>query len=90
MIASENFREVLGEEEVSRVEVIDYYDSFMPDTAMFFCPLTFDPYEIEFIENIMRIESPIDQIYKENRFLIFSLKADNHGYIEDGRFSWSK
>jgi hypothetical protein len=90
LMASENFREVLGEEEVSRVEVIDYYDSFMPDTAMFFCPLTSDPYDIEFIENIMRIESPINQIYKENRFLIFSLKADNHGYIEDGRFSWSK
>ena len=90
MLESENFREILGEESVSRVEVVDYYETFMPDTSMFYCPLTMQPYKIEFIKDKLRIESPIDRLYKEPRFLIFSLKSPNHGFIEDGLLSWSK
>ena len=90
MLATETYRDVLSEEAVNRVEVVDYYETFMPDTSMFYCPLTSQPYKIEFIENKLRIESPIKRIYKEPRFLIFSLKAQNHGYIEDGILSWSK
>ena len=90
MLASETFRDVLGEESVKRVESINYYETFMPDTSMFYCPLTSQPYKIEFIEDKLRIESPIEHIYKKPRFFIFSLKAQNHGYIEDGILSWSK
>ncbi len=90
ILASDEFRAVLGEESVKRVEAVDYYDSFMPDTSMFYCPLTADAYNINLSDKKLRIESPIDKIYKENRFLIFSLKAYNHGYIEDGNHSWSK
>ena len=90
MLVSETFRDVLGEESVKRVESIDYYETFIPDTSMFYCPLTSQPYKIEFIEDKLRIESPIEHIYKKPRFFIFSLKAQNHGYIEDGILSWSK
>jgi hypothetical protein len=90
MLSSENFRNILSEESVKRVESIDYYDTYMPDTSMFYCPLTSQPYSIKFIEDKLRIESPIEDIYKKPRFLIFSLKAQNHGYIEDGILSWSK
>ena len=90
MLSSENFRNILSEESVKRVESIDYYDTYMPDTSMFYCPLTSQPYNIEFIEDKLRIESPIEDIYKKPRFFIFSLKAQNHGYIEDGILSWSK
>ena len=90
MLASEIFRDVLGEESVKRVESIDYYETFIPDTSMFYCPLTSQPYKIEFIEDKLRVESPIEHIYKKPRFFIFSLKAQNHGYIEDGILSWSK
>jgi len=90
MLSSENFRNILSEESVKRVESIDYYDTYMPDTSMFYCPLTSQPYNIKFIEDKLRIESPIEDIYKNPRFLIFSLKAQNHGYIEDGILSWSK
>lgn len=90
MLDSETFRNILGEESVSRVEVVDYYQTFMPDTSMFYCPLTSQPYKIEFVENKLKIQSPIEDIYKEPRFLIFSLKAQNHGHIEDGILSWSK
>jgi hypothetical protein len=90
MLSSENFRNILSEESVKRVESIDYYDTYMPDTSMFYCPLTSQPYNIKFIEDKLRIESPIEDIYKKPRFLIFSLKAQNHGYIEDGILSWSK
>jgi hypothetical protein len=90
LVNSEDFREILGEESVSRVEVVDYYDSFMPDSSMFYCPLTFDPYSIHYNKNKLKIASPIETIYKEPRFFIFSFKAKNHGYIEDGLLSWSK
>ena len=90
MLSSEKFRNILSEESVKRVESIDYYDTYMPDTSMFYCPLTSQPYKIEFIEDKLRIESPIEHIYKKPRFFIFSLKAQNHGYIEDGILSWSK
>ena len=90
MLSSETFRNILGEESVKRVESIDYYETYMPDTSMFYCPLTSQPYSIEFIEDKLRIESPIEDIYKKPRFFIFTLKAQNHGYIEDGILSWSK
>ena len=90
MLASETFRNILGEESLKRVESIDYYETYMPDTSLFYCPLTSQPYSIKFVEDKLRIESPIDHIYKKPRFFIFSLKAQNHGYIEDGILSWSK
>ena len=90
MLQSEDFRSILEEEVVSRVEVVDYYDSFMPDTSTFYCPVTLEPYNINFEDKKLRIESPIDKVYKEQRFLVFSLNAYNHGYIQDGIISWSK
>jgi len=85
-----NLREILGEAPAERVEVDTYYDSYQPDSSMLFCPLTGQIYNVALDEGKLRISSPIKGVFKEPRFGIFSFKATNHGYIEDGVDSWSK
>ena len=57
---------------------------------MLHCPLTHELYKITIADNqsSVRVASPITELYKENRYLIFSFKANNHGYIKDGLRSW--
>ncbi len=90
IIHEPSFREVLGEEPIERVESVSYYDTYMPDSSFFNCPLTYNPYKIEIKDDKIRISSPIDGVYKENRYLIFSFKAENHGYVDDGLLSWAR
>ncbi len=86
-----NLREIVAETPMERVEVNTYYDSYMPDTNMLYCPLTGKPYDLVLSEEgSFRITSPIEDVYKEPRYGIFSFKAYNHGYIEDGVRSWDK
>lgn len=70
------------------VEVVSYYDSYMPDSTMFFCPLTHLPYRIEATGEHLKVASPIRGIYKEPRYLVFRFKSGSHGMIEDGEKSW--
>lgn len=72
------------------VEVVSYYDSYMPDSSMFVCPLTHDPYIIEATEDVLKVESPIQKTYREPRYLVFALKTDSHGKIENGEKSWAR
>lgn len=75
----------------SHVEVVSYYDSYMPDSSMFFCPLTGKPYIITLSEDdILAVESPITETYKEPRYLVFSFTSDSHGKIADGEKSWAR
>lgn len=83
-----SFRELLTEEPVQRVESVSYYDTYMPDSSFFECPLTHKPYDINIKEDKIKISSPIDGVYKERRYLIFSFTANNHGYVDDGMLSW--
>ncbi|RMF08607.1 MAG: hypothetical protein D6762_05350 [Candidatus Neomarinimicrobiota bacterium] len=86
-----NLREILAETPMTRVEVNTYYDSYLPDTNMLYCPLTGKPYQVTISEDgNFRVSSPIEGVYKEPRYGIFSFKAKNHGYIEDGVRSWEK
>jgi hypothetical protein len=64
----------------------------MPDSSMYFCPVTKKPYLISVKSegNVIRVDSPIEETVVRRRFAIFSFKADNHGYIDDGTKSWDR
>ncbi|MFH1851749.1 MAG: hypothetical protein ABIA75_05325 [Candidatus Neomarinimicrobiota bacterium] len=81
------FVNVASENEVQRVEAVTYYTSYMPDSSYFYCPLTQQPYAVT-LEKGIKIASPIADAVTERRYLIFSFRAENHGYIEDGVPSW--
>lgn len=87
---NENFVSLISTETKLRSELINYYDSYYPDSSMFNCPLTKDPYIISLTENNngVRVASPITDFYKERRYMIFSFRTGSHGYINDGVRSW--
>ncbi len=87
---NQNFIDHVGSEIKMRTELINYYDSYQPSQSMLSCPLTNDLYKITVSDDnrSVRVASPITDVYKENRYLIFSFKAQNHGYINDGVRSW--
>lgn len=72
----------------SHVEVVSYYESFMPDLSMLYCPLTNRLYIVETGEDQLKVESPIEGSYAEPRFWVFSFRANSHGKIENGEKSW--
>ena len=87
-----NFIEKLSEEPLKRVELVEYYKTFLPDTSTYSCPLTTKPYTInaDNKNKKFKVVSPItrENPYKDPRFLIFSLKSNGHGEINDGNRSW--
>ena len=87
-----NFIDKLNEEPFKRVELIEYYKTYIPDSSTYGCPLTDKSYMIS-IDNEnkkLKVVSPINREnpYKDPRFLIFSLKSNGHGEINDGNRSW--
>ena len=87
-----NFIEVIGEEPLERVELIEYYKTFIPDSNTYSCPLTGKSYIVD-VDNEnkkFKVVSPITRQspYKDQRFLIFSLNSNGHGEINDGNRSW--
>jgi len=52
--------------------------------------VTNESYNLKLDENGFSVASPIDDIYKENRYLVFAFKAQNNGFIEDGVPSWER
>ena len=87
-----NFVEKLSEEPLKRVELIEYYKTFLPDSNTYSCPLTTKSYIIN-VDNEnkkFKVVSPItrENPYKDPRFLIFSLNSNGHGEINDGNRSW--
>ncbi len=87
-----NFIKKLNEEPLKRVELIEYYKTFIPDSSTYNCPLSGDSYIVK-IDNEnknLRVISPINREnpYKDPRFLIFSLKSNGHGEINGGNRSW--
>ena len=87
-----NFVEKLSEEPLKRVELVEYYKTFLPDSNTYSCPLTTKSYIIN-VDNEnkkFKVVSPItrENPYKDPRFLIFSLKSNGHGEINDGNRSW--
>jgi hypothetical protein len=90
--ADSNFVALLEEVGSERVEVVSYYDSYMPDSSMYFCPVTEKPYlfSIKDEGNTIRVDSPIEETIVRNRYAIFAFKAGNHGFIDDGSKSWDR
>ena len=58
-----NFVAVLEEVASERVEVVNYYNSYMPDSSMYFCPVTQKAYLISIKDegNVVRVDSPIEE-----------------------------
>ena len=84
-----NFVANLGEEPLKRVELIEYYKTFIPDSSIFNCPLSGDQYLIN-IDNEKRFMSlgTIDQTFgprwanvsvpQETVLTLFVLKVLSH------------
>lgn len=72
-----------------RVELVNYYDTFYPDSTFLICPVTDKKYKVKVDDKGIRIESPMEKPYKERLFAIFTLEIKEHGYIENGVPSWS-
>ena len=87
-----NFVAVLEEVASERVEVVNYYNSYMPDSSMYFCPVTQKAYLISIKDegNVVRVDSPIEETVVRKRYAIFAFKADNHGFVDDGTKSWDR
>ena len=87
-----NFVKLVEEVPSQRVEVVNYYDTYMPDSSMNTCPVTNIPYDISIKDegNSIRVDSPIKETVVRRRFALFSFKANNHGYINDGTKSWDR
>ena len=89
-IDDENFIGIINEEPIQRVEAIEYYKTYIPDSNTYLCPLTNEEYLMDINQdgNELIVSSPIDEPIIESHYLIFSFKALNHGVIKDGRKSW--
>ena len=87
---SENFIGILKEEPMQRVEAVEYYKTYLPDSSTYYCPLTNVPFKMEIIEDgtSLRVASPIEETIVKPRYLLFSFKANSHGIIKDGQKSW--
>lgn len=87
---TENFKGVINEEPTLRVEIVEYYKTFLPDSSTYYCPLTGENYDISISEDGggFSVSSPIKSPYIEPRYLFFSFKANSHGIIQDGTRSW--
>ena len=87
---NDSFIDVVKEEPIKRVEAIEYYKTYIPDSTTYFCPLTNNQYVMEISEDgtDLMVTSPIEDPIIESHYLIFSFKAVNHGVIMGGRKSW--
>ena len=85
-----NFNGIVKAEQVERIELVEYYKTFIPDSSTYYCPLTVDAYQIDISDegSSFRVSSPIDETVKKPRYLLFSFKANSHGIIQDGSRSW--
>ena len=79
---------ILAIEANERVESNNYYLQYYLEDKIAFRPITGEKYKVEVQSDTLKILDPIDYIYKEPRFLVFSLKDSTHGYIEKNEVSW--
>lgn len=85
-----NFRNIINEEPMERVQAVEYYKTYIPDSLNYFCPLTNETYKSDISQDgsSLTISSPIELPIIERYYLLFTFKAENHGFIKDGRKSW--
>ena len=89
-ISDPNFISIINKEPIERVELVEYYKTFIPDSNTNFCPLTGNNYALTWDNEKkgLRVDSPIATIYEEPRYFLFSFKTNSHGFINDGNRSW--
>ena len=85
-----NFRSILKEEPNKRIQAVEYYKTYIPDSINYFCPLTNEPFNSEISEDgsSLTISCPIEIPIIKKYYILFTFKAENHGFIKDGRKSW--
>ena len=85
-----NFNGIVKAEQVERIELVEYYKTFIHDSSTYYCPLTEKAYQIDISEegSSFKVSSPITVTVKKPRYLLFSFKANSHGIIQDGTRSW--
>lgn len=89
--SDENFIGIVKVEPLKRVEAIEYYKTYLPDSSIYYCPLTNEPYQMAITEDGsgLKVSSPIIETIIEPRYLLFSFKANSHGIIRNGQKSWN-
>ena len=87
---NDNFIGITREEPMERVEAIEYYKTYIPDSSTYYCPLTNNEYIMEISDDgtDLTISSPIEEPIVESHYILFSFKGTNHGVIKSGRKSW--
>ena len=85
--SSKNQFKIIKEEIIERVEAVEFYNTFIPDSSLYFCPLSKEPFKMEIEKDNLSVSSPIENI-EEDRYFLFSFKAVSHGFIKGGRRSW--
>ena len=82
--------DIVKEEPIQRIEAVEYYKTFLPDSSTFYCPLTRDPYVMEISDDgsDLIVTSPINDPIIRSHYVLFSFKAVSHGTIRGGRKSW--
>ncbi|MBA66038.1 MAG: hypothetical protein CMG55_09585 [Candidatus Marinimicrobia bacterium] len=86
-----DFIGVLNEEPIERVQAIEYYKTYIPDSLNNYCPLTSKPFVVDISEDNenLTVSSPIKEPIIKRHYLLFAFKAANHGVIKGGRKSWN-
>ena len=55
-LSDTNFVALLDQVSSQRVELVNYYDSYMPDSSMYFCPVSEKPYLISLKMKVIQSE----------------------------------
>ena len=65
-----NFKGIIEAEPIERVELVEYYKTFLPDSSTYYCPLTDDAYRIDISDegSSIKISSPINETLKKPRY----------------------
>ncbi len=83
-----DYDSILGMDVTQRVSTNTYYHPYYLDSTFAFRPLINEKYIIQADTDSYKIQDPIEGIYKEPRFLVFSFKDSSHGFIRNGEKSW--
>jgi len=80
---------ILGRDTTDRIATETFYLPYYLTDDLVYRPLTNEKYKVLSNEDTpIKIYDPIDFMYKDSRFVFFTLKDTSHGYIENGDVSW--
>lgn len=92
-VNSENLNQIeydslIAKENQERQTTNTYYNRYYLSDKFTRRPITKEEYYIEADSSGLLIKDPIDYVYKEPRYFVFTLKDSTHGYIKNGEPSW--